>query len=302
MEEYTSNFDVFPIEDKRIKYPRCIVYGQAVLDSYLREFSEHYSSETLYSYRSSVHQFLAYCSKEINDITKNDVKSWIRKMNDLKANTINRNVCALKSFFAYCLEDEIIKTNPTLGIKYPKDNSHLPKSMSSHTLFKMREATKNNLRERAIIETLYYTGVRVSELINILIEDVNWENNEIWIRKGKGNKERIVLITPDCCERLKVYLNSRKDTNPYLFVNRYNNKMSRQIIARIIKSIVKAVKIDEKVTPHIFRHTFATDLAEKGAPIDLIADLLGHKNINNVRIYAHLTAKAKKRKYDEFGM
>ncbi|SHK74130.1 tyrosine-type recombinase/integrase [Desulforamulus aeronauticus] len=163
------------------------------------------------------------------------------------------------------------------------------------TMFKLREATKESPRDRAIIETLFYTGVRVSELINILLEDIRWNGHQIWIRNGKGNKERFVLFTSDCGARITRYLDLRADNSPYLFVTRLGKPFTRQGIHKIIKMYAEKANINQNVTAHSFRHTFATELALRGFPYEYISELLGHKNLNNARIYTKLISSIKKR-------
>jgi len=152
-----------------------------------------------------------------------------------------------------------------------------------------------NPKKRAIIETLYSTGVRLSELINIKLQDINWEARLILI-KGKGEKERIVLFNAECEERLKYYLSTRHDTIPYLIISDTGNRMYARLLQKYFEKYTK--KLGFKVSPHTLRHTFAAHLAQKGMPLACIQELLGHADIRDTRIYAKLYEHARRNKLD----
>ncbi|MCQ6266857.1 tyrosine-type recombinase/integrase [Fictibacillus sp. WQ 8-8] len=149
-----------------------------------------------------------------------------------------------------------------------------------------------------MVETLYSTGVRVSELINITLEEIKWETRQIWIRKGKGNKERFVLFTHECYERIKAYLSDRETDSKYLFTNRQGGRLSRVFIEYQFRQFSDALGF--RITPHTMRHTFAAHLAEKNMPQSYIQELLGHANINSTRIYTRLMESARKKQYDKY--
>lgn len=185
-----------------------------------------------------------------------------------------------------------------MNIGTPKKDDELPYYLTKKQLALLQELTKGKLRERAIIETLYATGVRISELLNIKLEDIKWDSRQIWIRKGKGNKERFVLFTHECAERLRAYLDSRKDDSDYLFTNGRGKPLSRVTVQMKFKEFSKELKF--KVSPHTMRHTFAAHLAEKGMDFSYIQELMGHANINSTRIYTRLMNQARKKKYDQY--
>ncbi len=155
----------------------------------------------------------------------------------------------------------------------------------------LQEHTRSSLRDRAMVETLYSTGVRVSELINITLEEIKWETRQIWIRIGKGNKERFVLFTHECYERIKAYLSDRETDSKYLFTNRQGGRLSRVFIEYQFRQFSDALG---------FRITFAAHLAEKNMPQRYIQELLGHANINSTRIYTRLMESARKKQYDKY--
>ncbi|HHW40234.1 MAG TPA: tyrosine-type recombinase/integrase [Syntrophomonadaceae bacterium] len=267
-----------------------------IVEKFLSE-SNNYSEKTKQCFKDSLRLFFRFCPKNLEDITKRDVKQWLILLTqEGKApSTVYSYLYSLKKFFGYCKEENILSVDPASGIKYPKLPKTLPCTFSQRELLEFFEASRSDTRDRAILEVLFTTGVRVSELINIKIEDIVWETRQIWVREGKGNKERFVMFTAECEERLKKYLATRKHDSPYLFVSRLGKPFSRQSIYKIVKKYVQA-----KGSPHTFRHTFATYLAEKGAPQEVIALLLGHKDYNSTSIYTNLTAKARKRLYDNY--
>jgi len=142
--------------------------------------------------------------------------------------------------------------------------------------------------------------VRISELLNIKLDDIKWDTHQIWIRKGKGNKERFVLFTSECAARLKLYLATRTIESPYLFANRLGNHLSRSWAEKRFEVYTKGLTIEHKITPHTLRHTFAAHLAEKDMPQSHIQELLGHVNINTTRIYTRLNTSARKKQYDNY--
>lgn len=148
-----------------------------------------------------------------------EVRSWLASMEDkgLKPRSIHLKLSAVKSFYQYCMEENILIKNPTLTVQTPKLDDSLPYYLTKRQLTLLQELTRPDLRARAIVETLYTTGVRISELLQIQLDDIKWETRQIWIRKGKGNKERFVLFTHDCAVRLKAYLDSRQIESVFLF-------------------------------------------------------------------------------------
>lgn len=169
--------------------------------------------------------------------------------------------------------------------------------MNAETLFKLQDASKLNNRDRAIMETLYATGVRVSELINIAIENIDFENLEIFIRNGKGGASRYVLFSYECGVRLEKYISDRK--TGILFLNAHNRQFTRQGIHFVIKQYVRQTGVNSKISSHVFRHTLGF-LAEKEVPFEDIAELFGHVGVESVRGYAGLKLSTRKKMYDEF--
>jgi len=271
-----------------------------IQESFLQEHQARFSPETIRSYRISLTQFFSFCGKSYEDVKASDIRAWLASLEEkgLKPRTIHVKLTALKSFYQYCMEENKIIKNPTLTVHTPKIDDSLPYYLSRRQIALLQELTKSNPRDRAMIEVLYATVVRVSELLQIKLEDVRWDNRQIWIRKGKGNKERFVLFTHECAERLKAYLRHRKMDSEYLISNHYGGPLSALSVELRFKEFSKALGF--KVVPHTMRHTFAAHLAEKNMPQSYIQKLLGHVNINSTRIYTRLMEHARKEQYDRY--
>jgi site-specific recombinase XerD len=271
-----------------------------VKDAFLNDNRARFSIETSRSYSISLNQFFSFCPKAYDEVKATDIRAWLASLeeDELKPRSIHTKLSGLKSFYQYCMEENLLKKDPTLTVHTPKKDDSLPYYLSKRQIALLQELTREDYRYRAIVEALYTTGVRISELLNIKLEDVKWETRQIWIRKGKGNKERFVLFTHDCSERLKTYLQSRKVVSIYLFSNTLGGPLSRLTVERQFQAFTEVLGF--KVTPHTLRHTFAAHLAEKQMPQSHIQELLGHVNINTTRIYTRLMEHARKNQYDRY--
>ncbi|GGI16598.1 site-specific tyrosine recombinase/integron integrase [Gottfriedia solisilvae] len=268
--------------------------------SFLNDYQARFSSETTRSYKISLKQFFEFSKKQYDEVKPIDIRTWLASMEEkgLKPRSIHLKLTALKSFYQYCKEENIVKKDPTLIVKTPQIDDSLPYYLSRRQVALLQELTRDNKRDRAFVEALYTTGVRISELLNIKLEDIKWDTRQIWIRKGKGNKERFVLFTHECSERLKAYLQDRKIESEYLFCNQRGGILSRLTVEVRFKEFTK--KLGFRVVPHTMRHTFAAHLAEKNMPQSYIQELLGHVNINSTRIYTRLMEHARKKQYDRY--
>lgn len=266
-------------------------------------FNEHhakFSSETIRGYRIALTQFFAFCEKDYEHVKATNIRAWLAHLEEkgLKPRSIHLKLAALKSFYNYCMEESKVKKNPTLTVSTPKIDDSLPYYLSKREIALLQELTRQKPRDRAIVETLYATGVRISELLQIKLEDVKWDSRQIWIRKGKGNKERFVLFSHDCAVRLKTYLEHREKESDYLFSNHRGGPLSRVFVEQQFRHFSE--ELGFKVRPHTMRHTFAAHLAEKGMKFTYIQDLLGHSNINSTRIYTRLMNHTRKKQYDQY--
>lgn len=249
----------------------------------------------LFQYFESVDQ-----TPQVKDITSDDLKqflSWINELGMLPS-TQARVVSGLKAFFNFLMLEEIITTDPSALLESPRQVKHLPDTLAIHEINGMIgaiDASKpEGMRNKAILETLYGCGLRVSELSNLKISDV-FEENEFIRILGKGNKERLVPIGQTALKYINIYLREsrvhvpiKKGHEDYIFLNRSGTRLSRISVFSIIKALALKSGIKKSISPHTFRHSFATHLIEGGADLRAVQEMLGHSSITTTEIYTHL--------------
>ncbi len=269
--------------------------------------NKNYSNYTINSYNKDLDNFYVYLNQNNTEIKKVNYKflrGYLTILYDKKYSkkTIARNISTLKSFFKYLKKENIIKSNPMNLIKTPKIDKKLPKFLNYDDLEKILSipdtTTFLGKRNALILELLYSTGVRVSELVNIKLNDIDLSEEKILIL-GKGNKERYVLFGRKAKEKILDYLKEKMDDSPYLIVNRYGNKISDRGIRKILDSIILEASLSYKISPHTLRHTFATHMLDSGADIEIVRELLGHESLSTTQIYTHVTSESLKRVYSE---
>ena len=256
--------------------------------------------ETLRNYRATISQLVVFCNKSCKDITTGDIRKWLLYIEEIcnKPSTIKKKLIHLRNFFQYCLEENMVTHNPVTSIVLPKVEDRLPYYLTFDQVTELR-LSEGRLKQRAIIEVLYSTGVRVGELITMKLEDINWEERMIRIPKGKSKKERIVMFTQECAEHLHAYLNNRQDDLSYVFVNGNGTSSLPDCTIRYWFRNYKE-KLGYYMSPHTLRHTFAAHLAIKGMPLEYIQVLLGHGCPEATQIYARLCHTARLQIYDEW--
>lgn len=214
----------------------------------------------------------------------------LKKQSECKSNTLNNIIVTIKTFFKFLFEEGYLENNPAYKLKKVKEEKRLRHAINEVTFEQIRLAAKSK-RDRAIIEFAYASGLRLSELVNVNISDLDFYSNSLKVI-GKGNKERIVLFSDISKYYLQQYLDTRKDDNPALFVTikKPYNRLSNRCIQKIFSNISKALNLDIPLHAHILRHTFATKLAAT-ADITVVQKLLGHENINTTMIYAEVDSE-----------
>lgn len=260
------------------------------------------SENTRESYLNDVEKLMRYINENnltIKDVTLDTLHNFIAELHDLGISSRSqaRIISGLKSFFRFLKLENHINTNPTLLLESPRIGRKLPEVLSIEDIDKMIScidlSTNEGQRNRAIIETLYSCGLRVSELVNLEINKIFLEEEYVVI-KGKGNKERIVPISPVAIHEIKLYLNDRQhlDIKPgeenILFLNRRGRRLTRVMIFYIIKQLAELAGIRKEISPHTLRHSFATHLLEGGANLRAIQQMLGHESIATTEIYIHI--------------
>jgi len=263
---------------------------------------KRYSEETVKSYKSDLDNFADFLeskNKDFFNIDKNIIREYLKFLDDckLKNSSIGRHLSSLRTFYNFLLREEKVKTNYFKNFSNPKKAKKLPNFLYHNELDKIYNAcdNKNPLGKRnlLILELFYATGVRVGELVNIKLNDINSKEKSIKV-KGKGNKERIVYYGEYTEEALNDYLKHGrnkllKEKNAYLILNRFGEEISTNGIRDALNKIFKTAGIKNKVSPHVIRHTFATHLLEAGADLKSVQELLGHESLSTTQIYTHVT-------------
>ena len=241
-------------------------------------------------------------ANKINDTPINckpeTIKNYLYKsFSDKKSISQARSISAIKSFFNYLIFEGYIKDSPISNIESPKQEKKLPKVLTEEEIKKLINSIDLNhdfgQRNKTIIEILYGTGIRVSELINLKLSNIFFKENIIKVI-GKGNKERFVPLGEIASNEMKIYINNRNllkidsKSSDILFLNRYGRGLTRSMIFKIISDASKRVGLDKKISPHTLRHSFATHLIKNGADLRTIQLILGHESITTTEIYTHL--------------
>lgn len=280
---------------------------------YVNEFIEYLkvikkgSEHTLINYYHDICEYYNLIGKVIN-VDEKDVSKYLEYLykKNYNRNTISRKLSAVRSFYKYLVKEDRIAVNYFKDVSSPKRQKSLPKYVKDSDLDKMFLVSDLNnplgQRNRLVLEMLYATGVRVSELVNIKLSDINHYDNTIKIL-GKGNKERVVIFGSFCEDILDMYLNDGrkcllKGDLEYLFLNKNGGKLSDRSVRNIINDIIFKCSIDYKVSPHTLRHTFATDMLNSGADLVSVKELLGHSSLNTTSIYTHLSNSQIKKVYE----
>lgn len=281
------------------------------------EVEKNFSSHTVKAYGSDVLDFLTYINeKDCTSVNRDDIRnylSFIGKFHFAKS-TSARKTASLRMFFKYLYRENLTESNPVIGIKSPKRDKKLPHFLSETETEEILSGIKTNspagFRNKTILELLYATGMRISELSGINFEDLNLEENEIKVF-GKGAKERIVPVSNRAKALLIDYINTVRElictegekqpvsgTSP-VFINKTGFRLQPQTVRNAINKTIDEIKFPKHVTPHVFRHTFATKMLEHGADLRSVQELLGHAGISNTQIYTHVTTERLRKAYDE---
>lgn len=286
---------------------------QDLIDEYINYIyiEKKLSSNTKDAYKRDLISFSSYLNdKEISKINSSDIKSYIKHLNDIKDKdrTIARKIVSVRTFFDYLMMNKIIKENPCEKIESPKLRKSLPKVLSIedvNKLLSLKANTPLEYRNKAMIELMYDAGLRVSELVNLEVNNINLK--DCYVRCfGKGKKERIVPLGDIAVEVLDKYINIYRDSllkgyfTDKLFISSYGKGITRQGFFKILKSEAKKAGITKEFSPHTLRHSFATHLLEYGADLSSISELLGHENIKTTQIYTHISNNKKRKDYEEY--
>ena len=277
---------------------------------YLRVVKK-YSEKTIISYYDDLilyNEFLGNKFINILDINYDTVKEYMKYLYSLNIgkSSISRKLSSIRGLYNYLLREDLVKDNYFNKISNPKKDNYLPKFLKDDELNKLFSVCKYdtaiNQRNSVIIELLYATGIRVSELVNIKLSDIDLNERIIKVL-GKGSKERIVIFNNHTKKAIDIYLNDgyhifNKVNSGYLILNKDGNKLSERYVRNIINKLVINAGLDIKISPHTFRHTFATDMLEDGSDLMTVKELLGHESLNTTSIYTHVTNEQIRKVYD----
>lgn len=262
---------------------------------------KRYSKHTTLAYQTDLNQFYDYCEfcgEDILTITSSKIRLWIVSLleDSISAKTINRKISTLKSFYKFLLREQVIDKNPMDVIISPKIEKRLPEFIDQAKLNLLLDSGPledefEGVRDYLIIELLYFTGIRLSELISLKFQDIDFANYTIKVL-GKRNKQRIIPISKKLVESInnyKKYRDSIITTADFLFITKKGNMLYPKLVYRVVYKYLSLATSNSKKSPHILRHTFATHMLNNGADLNAIKELLGHANLSATQVYTHNT-------------
>lgn len=295
------------------------------MKNYIQKFLEYlekerkYSNHTIKSYEDDLNQLYVFLSKhfsgviDLNKIDNVTIRLFLGELveSGLTKKSIARKLSSLKSFFRYLTKEKILVSNPALNIATPKVPKKLPTFLDENSIDKMMDlpdqSTIFGLRDKAILELLYSTGIRLQELISLNLNHINWKNSTIKVL-GKGNKVRIVPLGSKAKEAMERYVSRREelyskltgsDAKNAFFLSNKGLRLYPKGVYNIVSYYIEKVSDIERKSPHIIRHTFATHLLNRGADLKAVKELLGHENLSTTQIYTHLTIDHLKKIYNQ---
>jgi integrase/recombinase XerC len=284
------------------------------------KFEKNYSPNTILSYEDDLLQIDRFFSKHFNtdNYSLNEVDNVTIRLflgdlieNGLAKKSVVRKLAAVRSFYKYLLRHKLVSNNPTLNIVTPKVPKKLPSFLDEASMAKMMEIPDTTgiegLRDKALLEILYSTGIRMNELIQLSLNNIDWANETIKVI-GKGNKTRIIPFGREAKGALKKYIEQRQelfssktktDFKKYVFLSNRGLQLYPKGVYNIVNYYINIVSDVEKKSPHVIRHTFATHLLNRGADLRAVKELLGHESLSTTQIYTHVTADRLKRIYEQ---
>jgi len=280
---------------------------------YIR-YIKHYSSHTVLAYQKDLEQFFIFCSygpdSDEGLIDHHQIRSWIIHLMETghTAGSTNRKISSLRSYFRFLLKEGVVKVNPVTRVLTPKAGKKLPVFVNEQQMGNLLDHVSfgtdfTGTRNRLMIETFYQTGMRLSELINLGVHDVDYAQRTVKVL-GKRNKERIIPVSPEYLVILQEYLAVRNNesaptTEDRLFITLSGVRLYPRLVYRVVRHFLSLVTTADKKSPHVLRHTFATHMLNRGADLNAIKELLGHANLSATEVYTHNTFEKLKSVYKQ---
>ncbi|MCX5708465.1 MAG: tyrosine recombinase XerC [Candidatus Omnitrophica bacterium] len=269
------------------------------------EIEKNYSTHTILNYRLDLNDFLKFLGETpVESVDYLLLRKYLAVLKEKKlgSRSMARHLSALRSFFKFLTREGFLKTNPILSVSSPKLDKHLPQFLTEEEVTRLIESSlakdEMGLRDRAILETFYSTGMRISELVSLSQEDLDFIGGVVKL-KGKGKKERIAPIGDKAISSLRDYLEKRKKQTSAVFLNKRGTRITDRGVRNIVGKYLKLSGMKQGVSPHTLRHSFATHLLNRGADLRTVQELLGHANLSSTQIYTHLTTEKLKSVYDK---
>lgn len=258
-----------------------------------------YSENTIKNYIYIINEFKNYYKLDLLSLTLKDINKFLdNELLTKSAKTVSNHIEVIKSFYNFLQIEDYLKINPTIYLEHPKIKASLPKVLSIEEVAQILDIIlidEYSYRNKAMLELMYSSGLRISELINVKLYDISLEHANVLVM-GKGSKERLIPLDDYAIYYIRLYIDKYRDkfnkyNSDYLFLSRLGTKLTRQSVYIILDNIVKKTLIDKHVSPHTLRHSFATHLLSNGADLRSIQELLGHSNITTTQIYTHVSNK-----------
>ena len=276
---------------------------------------KRYSPHTVRSYKNDLDQFFTFLSlnemsSDPAEVTSHQVRAWIVSLmeNNISASSVHRKISCLRVFFRYLRKENILKNDPLEKVVLPKRKKRLPQFVGEEALDSLLDNDNfgdgfNGIRNRIIMEMLYMTGMRRSEMINLRIADIDLSEAVVKVT-GKRNKQRIIPLIKDFTKELENYIKIRSEISgsqdeEWFFITEKGNKLYDKYVYNIVKGYLSMVTTIEKKSPHVLRHTFATHMLNRGADLNAIKELLGHANLSATQVYTHNTFEKLKKIYKQ---
>ncbi|MBU1084689.1 MAG: tyrosine recombinase XerC [Candidatus Omnitrophota bacterium] len=272
--------------------------------NYIR-VEKNYSDHTLRSYKADLKELSEFLEgKDPGVITHLDLRRFMAELRQRGSSkrTVVRKLSAIRSFFRFLIREKYLNKDPSQSIFTPKIDKRLPEFLGTEEIMRLVTSPDTGstygMRDRAILEVLYSTGMRVSELVGMNAADVDLISGTVKVR-GKGKKERLALLGKEAQKAVRYYLDKRGDGNKAVFLNKNRTRLTDRSVRRIVDKYVKVCSIENNISPHSIRHSFATHLLNNGADLRSVQELLGHKNLSTTQIYTHMGSQRIRQMYTD---